>query len=232
MYARVLSILLSSTTGAGGRNDRFKSSSLFHKNSSSSTLTLPRNNNIVTKFILTDTLHPGNVGAAARAMKTMGFDDLSLIRPHDDRVLGRKKCIDSASGAMNILKNAKIFGTLDDFLEHENGSNVILCGTGMPVDMSNERPRQQYVAPRKYFERIRMDTANFMKEPFSIAFVFGNERMGMLPLDMEKCDVMLGIPTNPSFGSLNLASAVQLIAYDWREAIGGFDATNEKATFS
>jgi len=56
-----------------------------------------------------------------------------------------------------------------------------------------------------------------------IAFIFGNEMSGMEESDMNKCHYMLGIPTNPKFGSLNLASAVQLIAHDWRMALGNYD---------
>jgi len=106
--------------------------------------------------------------------------------------------------------------------------NVILCATGMPVDMSLDRPKQRYVAPRRYFEEIladkfKDDSSTEVGKPINIAFLFGNERVGMHPDDMDKCHVTLGIPTNPKFGSLNVASAVQIIAYDWREAIGGFN---------
>ena len=64
-------------------------------------------------------------------------------------------------------------------------------------------------------------------EPY--ALVFGNERMGLAEEDMAMCDVVLGIPTNPDFGSLNLASAVQLVAYDWRQALGGFPSRGSSA---
>ena len=92
----------------------------------------------------------------------------------------------------------------------------------MPVDMSLDRPKQRYVAPRRFFDEIlalEIETTAVSsgtrkeQEMINIAFLFGNERVGMSPDDMEKCDVMLGIPTNPEFGSLNMASAVQIIAY-------------------
>eukprot|EP00591_Stephanopyxis_turris_P011132 CAMPEP_0195517082 /NCGR_PEP_ID=MMETSP0794_2-20130614/9586_1 /TAXON_ID=515487 /ORGANISM="Stephanopyxis turris, Strain CCMP 815" /LENGTH=183 /DNA_ID=CAMNT_0040645829 /DNA_START=211 /DNA_END=762 /DNA_ORIENTATION=- len=60
------------------------------------------------------------------------------------------------------------------------------------------------------------------ERPLRVAFLFGNERKGMRDEDIDECHAVLGIPTNPEFGSLNLASAVQLIAYDWREAVGGY----------
>jgi rRNA methylase len=149
------------------------------------------------------------------------------VRPHDEQVLGRKKCIDGASGAVDILQNAKVFDSLEEIFHVDKttttraGRKYVVCGTGMPFDMSNERPVQRYVAPRQYFDEL-LRTKTPDEDSLNIAFVFGNERMGMRHSDMEMCDVMLGIPTNPSFGSLNLASAVQIIAYDWREAMGGF----------
>jgi tRNA/rRNA methyltransferase len=156
--------------------------------------------------------------------------------------LTRKKCIDGASGAVDILQNAKVFDSLEEIFNQDNKrsscscsssstgegkSKLIVCGTGMPLDMSRERPMQKYVAPRKYFKELLSTTTvsapdHDCCESLNIAFVFGNERTGMTFSDMDMCDVMLGIPTNPSFGSLNLASAVQIIAYDWREAMGGF----------
>lgn len=144
--------------------------------------------------------------------------------------MGRKKATDGASGAVDVLNDAKIYECIEDIFKGEDAKNVIICGTGMPVDMSLDRPKQRYVAPRRFFDEIRAfenektaDSSGKEQEIINIAFLFGNERVGMSPDDMEKCDVMLGIPTNPEFGSLNVASAVQIIAYDWREAIGGFD---------
>jgi tRNA/rRNA methyltransferase len=214
LLPRFLSILLSSTTGG----------------SSLQNIGLRSISNISTKFILIDTKHPGNVGAAARGMKTMGFSDLILVTPTDDRVLGRKKCADGASGAVDVLKEARIFDSLDDVFEGDD--DIIVCGTGMPFDMRLERMPQRYVSPRKFFDELlqggaatctRNEEKNEEKEKnIRIAFVFGNERYGMKAEDMRKCDVILGIPTNPKFGSLNLATAVQIIAYDWREAMGGF----------
>ena len=185
--------------------------------------------NISTKFVLVDTKHPGNVGATARAMKTMGFSELAVVSPSDERVLGRKKCIDGASGAVSVLNNAAVFENVRDVFK-DTDDEVIICGTGMPVDMSLERVPQRYVAPREFFEELlyqkRGTGENISadnEKKIQLAFLFGNERFGMKPEDMELCDVMLGIPTNPEFGSLNVATAVQIIAYDWRQAMGGFD---------
>ena len=123
------------------------------------------------------------------------------------------------------------------FGEHRDGP-ILVCGTGMPVDMSHQRKSQRYLEPRKFFERLLEDAegnsidnsdnnsnSSNNNKTLNIAFVFGNERYGMNPEDMAFCDVVLGIPTHPSFGSLNLATAVQIIAYDWRQALGGFETT-------
>ena len=167
-----------------------------------------------TRFILTQTHHPGNVGASARALKTMGFDELVLVHPHDPNVLNRKKCKDGASGAVDVLEGARVCESLAEALE---GTDV-WCGTGMPVDMSQSRDlTQKFFEPRPFLKNLASG-----EEALSISFVFGNEREGMTKEDIELCHVMLGIPTNPTFGSLNLASAVQIIAYDCRQALGGF----------
>jgi len=199
-------------------------------------------NNIITRFILIEPHHPGNVGAAARALKTMGFNDLVLVSPRDPKVLNRVKTKEGASGATDVLSKAKVYSNL---LEASDGIEIFL-GTGMPHDMSIERKERHYYAPRKYFENMLRDgqskkkdavfqksnqnelendilTLDFKRQGvLRVAFIFGNERVGMKEEDMDRCDAILGIPTNPDFGSLNLASAVQLIAYDWREAIGGY----------
>jgi len=185
---------------------------------------------IATRFILVQTNHNGNVGAAARAMKTMGFDDLVLVEPRDPKVLRRDKTKHGASGADNILSNAKVYASLEEALDGVD----IACATGMPVNMALDRPEQHFQPPRQYFSKMLSTATNQHKEDSSIvssalplplnriAFLFGNERVGLRPEDFDECDVVLGIPTNPEFGSLNVASAVQLIAYDWREAIGSY----------
>ena len=186
-----------------------------------------------TRFILMYTKQNENVGAAARAMKTMGFFDLALVSPHDPKVLHRNKTVQRASGATDVLKSAKIYATLDEALmdssNNENGNQEIICGTGMPVDMYKERPERNYVEPRSFFEQLVNEddnntTTQQERETIRrIAFIFGNEKSGMEESDIDKCQYMLGIATNPKFGSLNLASAVQLIAYDWRMALGYYD---------
>lgn len=186
-----------------------------------------------TRFILINTSHPGNVGASARAMKVMGFDDLVLVAPRWSNVLNRDETIQRASGALDVLKNARIVDTLDEALD----GMAHLCATAMtPRDFG---PPTR--APRAHFAGLLGQLELLSKsellapviqgpKPDSVAFLFGSERFGMQNDDVYRCHVALSIPTDPKFGSLNLAAAVQLIAYDWREALGGFDvqpATSE-----
>ncbi len=194
-----------------------------------------------TRFILLNTRHNENVGAAARAIKTMGFTELSLVSPHDPKVLTRNKTIQRASGATDILKNAKLYATLEEALMVTNDGGTInngeiVCGTGMPNDMYQERTthNKKYVEPRIFFENLMNNNTNedAQHQGIRIAFVFGNEKSGMCDSDVDQCcQHMLGIPTNPRFGSLNVAAAVQLIAYDWRMALGcDYDQGNNENT--
>ena len=185
-----------------------------------------------TRFILINTSHAGNVGAAARAMKVMGFDDLVLVAPRWANVLRREETIQRASGALDVLKNARIVETLDDALD----GMTHLCATAMtPRDFGPPTlaPRVHFAAllgaPNGLLSKVEQlapvfiaKEADFVPKPEGVAFLFGSERFGMQNEDVYRCHVALSIPTDPNFGSLNLGAAVQLIAYDWREALGGF----------
>ena len=178
-----------------------------------------------TRFVLIHTSHAGNVGAAARAMKVMGFTDMVLVKPRWANVLRREETIQRASGALDVLNNAQIVETLDEALD----GMTHLCATAMtPRDFGPPT-----LAPREYFARLLLNKeqtintgqaqqADLASKPDGVAFLFGSERFGMQNEDVYRCHVALSIPTDPNFGSLNLAAAVQLIAYDWREALGGF----------
>jgi tRNA/rRNA methyltransferase len=170
-----------------------------------------------TRFILIETSHAGNVGATARAMKVMGFSDLVLVRPRWSNVLRREETIQRASGALDVLGQARIVDALDDALE----GMTHLCATAMtPRDFGPPT-----VEPRPHFAGLLDNQA--------VAFLFGSERFGMLNEDVYRCHACIRIPTNPQFGSLNLASAVQVLAYEWRLALGGFanpEQNNAKST--
>lgn len=160
-----------------------------------------------TRFILIQPSHPGNVGAVARAMKVMGFADLVLVAPRWPNVLGRKEAIERASGALDILRNARVVETFAEALDGVTWA----CATAMtPRDFG---PPTQ--APREHF-------ATLAGSGHRVAFVFGAERFGMSNDDVYRCHACLSIPTHPDYGSLNLAQALQVIAYEWRQALGGF----------
>lgn len=159
------------------------------------------------RFILVNTSHPGNVGSAARAIKVMGFTDLVLVAPRFADVLTREETISMASGATDVLGRARIVGTLAEALE----GVTYACATAMtPRDFGPPT-----FAPRERFEGLA-------GEGHRVGFVFGGERFGLANEDVYRCHACISIPTDPAYGSLNLAQAVQVLAYEWRQALGGF----------
>jgi tRNA/rRNA methyltransferase len=183
-----------------------------------------------TRFILIETSHPGNVGAAARALKVMGFDEMVLVAPRYANVLRKEETIQRASGANDVLDKTRIVDTLEEALDGISH----LCATAMtPRDFG---PPTR--SPREHFDLLLGRPATSSEAPLSgavaepissIGFLFGSERFGMKNEDVYKCHVALSIPTNPQFGSLNLAAALQLIAYEWRLALGGFPVASPVA---
>jgi tRNA/rRNA methyltransferase len=160
-----------------------------------------------TRFILVQPSHAGNVGATARAMKVMGFGDLVLVSPRFGDVLTHPEAQAMASGATDVLASAKVVENLVDALD----GITYACATAMtPRDFG---PPTR--APRDLLPELA--AANH-----SVAFVFGSERYGLSNDDVYRCHACLSIPTAPGYGSLNLAQAVQLIAYEWRQSLGGF----------
>lgn len=160
-----------------------------------------------TRFVLVQPSHRGNVGACARAIKVMGFAELVLVAPRFADVLVHEDTQAMASGALDVLSAARIVPTLDDAL----AGCTWACATAMtPRDFGPPT-----LAPRQHF-------AELAQRPEHVAFVFGPERTGLTNDDVYRCHVCLSIPTHPDYGSLNLAQALQLLAYDWRQALGGF----------
>ncbi len=161
-----------------------------------------------TRFILMHTSHGGNVGAAARAMKVMGFHDLVLVSPRFCDVLTREDTLAFASGATDVLEAARVVENLSQALD----GVTHLCATAMtPRDFG---PPTQ--APREHLPLVAA-------QGHRVAFLFGSERHGLSNDDVYRAHTVLSIPTHPSYGSLNLAQAVQIMAYEWRQALGGFD---------
>jgi tRNA/rRNA methyltransferase len=170
--------------------------------------TAPVHATATTRFVLVEPSHAGNVGATARAMKVMGFDALVLVRPRWADVLLRDETLALASGAVDVLQAARVVDSLEQALHGVTHA----CATAMtPRDFGPPTS-----TPRQHFAQLAPQGQH-------VAFVFGPERTGLSNDDVYRCHVCLSIPTHPDYGSLNLAQAVQLLAYDWRQALGGFD---------
>src|SRR3569623_343289 len=168
------------------------------------------------RFILVETSRPGNIGAAARAMKTMGFSELVLVNPRIADALVHEEAIAFASGAQDILSAARIVGSIEEALE---GCNFAAALSARLREFS-----PPVVSPRA----LAMQLAGSAE--VSAALVFGNERFGLPNEAVAKCNVLINIPANPDYSSLNLAQAVQVLAYECRMA--GIDNSDEEETTS
>ena len=160
-----------------------------------------------TRFVLVEPSHGGNVGSAARALKVMGFGDLVLVRPRHADVLSRPDTIAMASSATDVLARVRMVDTLAEALD---GISWAVATAMTPRDFGPPT-----FAPREHF-------ATLAAGPHRVAFVFGPERTGLSNDDVYRCHACVSIPTHPDYGSLNLSQAVQLLAYDWRQALGGY----------
>ena len=166
------------------------------------------------RFVLVETSRPGNIGAAARAMKTMGFTELVLVNPRVDGAQKHEEAVAFASGALDVLHNARLVGSLDEALA---GCNF---AAAMSARLREFSPPLR--APRELAAQLAADAS------LNAALVFGNERFGLSNESVEKCNVLLNIPANPDYSSLNLAQAVQVLSYECRVAClgDGIQATN------
>ncbi|MBC3868682.1 RNA methyltransferase [Undibacterium oligocarboniphilum] len=157
------------------------------------------------RFVLVETSHPGNVGAAARALKTMGFSQLYLVRPRFADVLKHPEAIAFASGAQDILDNARIVDTVEEAL--------IGCDLVAAVSARLREFSPPLITPRELANQAAGNLVN-------AALVFGSERYGLPNEVVMNCQWLIHIPANPEYSSLNLAQAVQLLAYEGRMAAG------------
>ncbi|CAG2128997.1 RNA methyltransferase [Cupriavidus numazuensis] len=161
------------------------------------------------RFVLVETSHPGNVGSVARAIKTMGFGSLVLVSPREPGVREHPDAVAMASGADDVLAGALIVDSIEAALE----------GATQTVAMT---ARQREFGPPRLLPRdaaARGAESLAARAGDEIAFVFGNERYGLPNEVVERCVAVTHIPANPVYASLNLAQAVQLIAYEMRLAL-------------
>jgi len=157
------------------------------------------------RIVLVATSHPGNVGAAARAMHTMGLSRLVLVAP---RRFPDAEAAARATGATAVLDAARIAATLDEALD----------GVALSVGLS---ARRREFAGRVLAVRDAAQEAVATAAHGDIAFVFGSEISGLSNEELARCTVVATIPANPAYASLNLAAAVQVAAYELRVAATG-----------
>jgi tRNA (cytidine32/uridine32-2'-O)-methyltransferase len=161
------------------------------------------------RIVLVETSHPGNIGAAARAMKTMCLTDLVLVSPAE---FPHADASARASGAVDVLQRTRMVKTLDEALAGCTlvaGTSARQRGLGPPV-----------LAPRECLTRVHAAAAAGQET----ALVFGRERIGLTNEELGRCHILVNIPSNPEYSSLNIAAAVQVLAYEWMLARGAIPA--------
>lgn len=154
------------------------------------------------RIVLVGTTHPGNIGAAARAMKNMGLGRLVLVNPQS---FPHADATSRASGADDVLARAEVCATLDQALAG--------CGLVMGASARLRRLGVPELDPRQCADRI-LDEARGTE----VAVLFGREHSGLTNEELSRCHYHMHIPTNPDYSSLNLAAAVQVLAYELRMA--------------
>jgi len=165
---------------------------------------------VAPRIVLVSTSHPGNIGSAARAMKTMGLSELYLVTPH---CFPDPKAIELAVGADDILAQAIVVSCLQEALA---GCQQVYATSARSraialTEMSPEACAGHIIA---------------LPSATKVALVFGNERTGLTNEQLMMCHYQIIIPTNPQFSSLNLAQAVQIIAYEWwKKSLLGSEAS-------
>ncbi len=154
------------------------------------------------RIVLCQTSHPGNIGAAARAMKTMGLRDLALVNP---KKFPHADATAMASGATDVLDGAMVCQSLQQALA---GCSLVIGLSARKRELTHELVTAREAAMQA------IETAGTQK----IALVFGTEMSGLSNAELIQCQQLAMIPANPEYSSLNLAAAVQLMAYELRMA--------------
>jgi tRNA/rRNA methyltransferase len=159
------------------------------------------------RFVLVETSRAGNVGSVARAMKTMGFSDLVLVAPRAEDPLNDPEAVAFASGATDVLQNARIVATVAEALE---GINFAAAVSARLREFS-----PPVWTPREFASHVAGQAE------LAPALILGNERFGLPNQVVEQCNVLINIPANPEYSSLNLSQAAQVLAYECRQAASG-----------
>ncbi|EJN07828.1 RNA methyltransferase [Herbaspirillum sp. YR522] len=154
------------------------------------------------RFVLVNTSSPGNIGAAARAIKTMGFSQLVLVSPRFADAVHAEQAVAFASGALDVLESARVVETVEEALQG--------CNFAAAVSARLREFSPPVVTPRRLAAQLSGEAS------LEAALVFGNERFGLPNEVVQKCQALINIPANPDYSSLNLAQAVQVLAYECR----------------
>jgi len=161
------------------------------------------------RIVLVEPSHPGNIGAVARAMKNMALEELVLVRP---KVFPHSEATARASGADDLLERARVVDSVAAALEN--------CGF---VAATTSRERDQNFRTVDIRDAAARITQESRRSPAAV--LFGAERTGLTNEDLQAAHVLIRIPANPAYLSLNLAMAVQLVTYElFRAHSGGFVA--------
>lgn len=171
------------------------------------------------RFIMVSPTHPGNVGAAARAIKNMGFGELVLVRPRDPDILGNDEARALASGATDILDSARIAPDLDAAL---TGITLAFALTARSRDMG---PPSLDIRQTAQLSRTHLHNHANTR----IAIVLGTERTGLENDDISRCHRICHIPANPTYSSLNVSQALLLAAWELNYALQAPVASHQAA---
>jgi tRNA/rRNA methyltransferase len=155
------------------------------------------------RVVLARTNHPGNIGAAARALKTMGLNALALVKP---RRFPHPDADARASGALDVLRQAQVHDSLAAALSG--------CVLAVAASSRQRELRHEMMTARDAARELLVQAASH-----PVAIVFGNETSGLSSEEASLCPVWAFIPANPEYASLNLAAAVQIFAYELRMAL-------------
>jgi tRNA/rRNA methyltransferase len=161
------------------------------------------------RFVLVAPSHPGNIGAAARAIKTMGFGRLVVVQPKHAAYREHPDAVALATGAADVLAASAACANLTEAL---TGVRTAFAMTGYD---------RQFGPPLADLRTCAADAASRVAAGEDVAFVFGTERSGLENEDVERCQMCCAIPADPAFSSLNLAQAVQVTAYECQLAVRG-----------
>lgn len=169
------------------------------------------------RFVLVETSRAGNIGSVARAMKTMGFTDLVLVAPRAENPLTDPEAVAFASGATDVLAGARIVPTIQQALEG--------CQFAAAVSARLREFSPPVWTPREFAGHVAA------QPQLQAALVFGNERVGLPNQIVEDCNVLINIPANPAYSSLNLSQAAQVLAYECRMGAGADGAAAQPVGF-